>query len=185
MYYKVNGGFSCDRQSKYDYTASTVSYIGELYKNQDVTIVFKEFDSEGNLVEFDSPDSSKTSRSDLVMYFNDICYVIELKERWKQYHSNYYGKDEDNEGWMLNIEKYKELKNADGIPLYINLYPDNVIRIWNLNKIDDYQTITKNIHKTTVLNSDIKRQDRYQVWNRDSIEIPRIKGNPSNGIWKS
>ena len=183
--FKVKGGFSCDRQSKYDYTASTVNYFSKMYSNKDVTLVFKEFDDNGNMVEFDSPDASKTSRTDLIMFFNDYCYVIELKERWGKYTSDYYGKDEDNEGWMLNIDKVDELKKVNAIPLYVNLYPDGVIRQWNLNKIKEYQTITKDIHKTTVKESEIKRQDRYEVWNRDSKTFKRVKGSPSNGIWIS
>ena len=183
--YKVKGGFSCDRQSKYDYTASTVNYIQNAYSGQDITLIFKEFDNEGNMVDFDSADSSRTSRTDLIMYFNDYCYVIELKERWGKYISDYYGKDGDNEGWMLNIDKVDELKKINAIPLYVNLYPDGVIRQWNLNKIKEYTTITKNIHKTTVIESEVKKQDRYEVWNKDSKVFKRIKGKPSNGVWFS
>ena len=131
--YKVKDGFSCDRQSKYDFTASTVNYIAEKYNN--AVIVFKEFDKNGLLVDFDSPDSHQQSRTDLVMFINDYCYVVELKERWGKYTSNFYGKDEDEEGWMLNKDKVTELKRLSAIPLYVNLYPDGVVRIWNLDKI--------------------------------------------------
>lgn len=180
--FKVKDGFSCDRQSKYDFTASTVSYIDKMYNN--VSVVFKEFDKNGLLVEFDSPASHQQSRTDLVMYINDYCYVVELKERWGKYTSNFYGKDEDEEGWMLNIDKVTELKRLAAIPLYVNLYPDNKVRIWNLNNIENYNTITKPIHKTTVIESEIKQQDRYEVWNKDSKIFDRVKGNKSNGVWR-
>ena len=176
--YKIKDGFKCDRQSKYDFTASTVNYLESIYPNKEITLVFKELDEDGNLVNFGSKNVSKTSSTDLVMFFNDIKYVIELKERWGKYHSTYYN------DWMLNIDKVEALTESDGIPLYVNLYPDEKVRIWNLNKITDFQTITKDIHKTTVVESEIKRQDRYVVWNKNSKLIKRIKGKKSNGIYK-
>lgn len=185
MGYKVNGGFSCDRQSKYDFTASTVSFLSGWVGDKKANVVFKEYNADGEEIEFDSYDSYDKSRTDLVMYFNDTKYVIELKERWGKYCSSFYGKDSDAEGWMLNIDKVAELNKIDGIPLYVNLYPDGYVRLWNLNKISDFHTITKNIHKTTVMDSEVKKQDRYEVWNKDSIKIQRIVGKKSNGIWQS
>lgn len=181
--YKVNGGFSCDRQSKYDFTASTVSYLSSKYEDKEIELKFKELDENGVEVDFDNCNSYDKSRVDLIMYFNGKKYVIELKERWGKYTSSFYGKEDDVEGWMLNIDKVQELNKLDGTPLYVNLYMDGKIRIWNLNKIDDYQTITKFIHKTTVLDSEIKKQDRFQVWNKDSILLDRITGEPSKGVW--
>lgn len=186
MEYKVKGGFSCDKQSKYDFTASTVSFLSQWAGDKKIEIVFKEQDKDGCLVPFDSVDSYDKSRTDLIMYFNGYPYVIELKERWGKYTSDFYGKEGDNEGWMLNIDKVTELEKVNNaIPLYVNLYPDGVVRIWNLNKISDYQTIIKNIHKTTVLESEAKLQERYELWNKDSTTIPRLKGEPSNGVWTS
>lgn len=184
--YKVKDGFNCDRQSKYDFTASTVNYISELYHGKDITIVFKEIDGDGNLVEFDSVDSSSTSRTDLIMFFNDIGYNIELKERWGKYHSNYYGKEGDKEGWFVNIEKYDVLmKDKKYIPIFANLYPDGVVRLWNLNKIHGFNTLTKNIAKINVIESEIIPQQRYDVYNKDGKVFKRVKGYPSNGIWVS
>lgn len=179
--------FQCDRQSKYDFTTSVVNYIYNYLGKNDVTISFKEYDNEGNLVDFDSEYVDDKCRTDLVMFYitstKDVRYEIELKERWKHYTSSYYGKEGDKEGWMLNIDKVEELNKKEGIPLYVNLYPDNKIRIWNLNKTTDYQTITKPIHKTTVLPSEVKLQDRYEVWNKDSILIDRVKGYKTNGFF--
>lgn len=187
--FNYKNAFQCDRQSKYDFSVSMSNYL--FNEKGDVTVVFKEYDKQGNLVDFDSNDVDDKSRTDLVMFYStptstdDIRYNIELKERWGKYTSDYYGKDDDNEGWMLNIDKVNELKKLDGIPLYINLYPDNKIRVWNLDKISDFNTITKNIHKTTVIPSDVKQQDRYEVWNRDSILIDRVKGYKNNGFFTS
>jgi hypothetical protein len=186
MDYKVNGGFSCDRQSKYDFTASTVTFLNKwVGDNKKASVIFKEYDKNGNEIPFDDINSNDKSRTDLIMYINGYRYVIELKERWGKYTSNFYGKDDDKEGWMLNIEKVTELNKIDAIPLYVNLYPDGYVRIWNLNKISDFKTITKNIHKTTVMDSEIKKQDRYEVWNKDSLLIPRTIGEKSNGVWVS
>ena len=184
--FKVKDGYNCDRQSKYDFTASTVSYLCAAYGDKVKSIIFKEFDENNNLVEFDSKYSSTTSRSDLVMYYNGKPYIIELKERWGKYHSNFYGKEDDEEGWMLNIPKKEELLGQNwAIPLYVNLYPDGVVRLWNLNKINKYNTINHNIANSTVEDKGRRDQDRYEVWNKDSKVIQRIKGQPSNGIWKS
>lgn len=181
--YRVKGGFNCDRPSKYSFTASTVNYLSSTVKDKDITVVFKEFDDNGNLVEFDSPDASTTSRSDLVMFYNDVPYIVELKERWGRYTSTAYG-EEGSEGWMLNVDKQIELTKQNwAIPLYVNLFPDGVIRAWNLNRIGDYTTVTKGIHKTTVMESERITQTRYEVWNKDSKTYKRIEGEPSNGIW--
>lgn len=188
MKYKVKGGFSCDRQSKYDYTASTVNYIKNKMTGRTVVVIFKEIDKDGNEVEFDSVYSDEQSRNDLIMYYNGTRYVIELKERLNpKYHSEYYGKEGDKEGWMLNIEKYHYLKNyKNAIPLYGNLFLDGWVRIWNLDKIDNnFNIITKPINKYTVKDSEIINQDRYEVWNKDAITIKRVKGEKSNGIWAS
>lgn len=186
MEYKVKDGFSCDRQSKYDFTASTVSYISEQYPDKHITIVFKELDKDGNLVDFDSDDVSNTARTDLIMFFNDIGYNIELKERWGKYHSNYYGKEGDKEGWFVNIEKYNVLMaNKNYIPIFANLFPDGVVRLWNLNKVNNLHTLTKNIAKTNVVESDVIPQQRYDVYNKDGKVFKRIKGEKSNGIWMS
>ena len=184
--FKVNGGFECDKQSKYDFTASTINYLQEKYYDKDMTVVFKELDKYGNIVEFNSPYANPQSRTDLIMFFNGVAYSIELKERWGRYTSNYYGEEGCKEGWMLNIDKEEELKkNKNYIPLYVNLYPDNVVRTWNLNNIKHYSTITKDICKTTVVESEKKTQNRYELWNKDGKSFKRIIGKPSNGIWYS
>ena len=181
--HKIEEGFKCDRQSKYDYTASTITYLSTAMGSKLESVEFYEYDKNGNMVEFDSENVDSQSRTDLAFFVNGKRVNTELKERWGKYHSNYYGKDNDKEGWMLNIDKFEQLISKEGIPLYVNLFEDGYIRFWNLSKIPEFTTITKNIAKTTVIESEKKIQDRYQVWNRDSKLIPRIKGYPSNGIW--
>lgn len=184
--FKIKEGFNCDKQSKYDFTASTVNYVSEKYQNKNITIVFKELDDEGNLVEFDSADASSTARTDLIMFFNDVAYNIELKERKGKYHSEFYGKEGDKEGWFVNLEKYEVLmKDKKYIPIFSNLYPDGIVRTWNLNNIIFNRTLTKNIAKTTVIESEVIAQKRYDVYNKDSKCFRRVKGKPSNGVWTS
>ncbi|MEE1226331.1 MAG: hypothetical protein UHM08_04410 [Bacteroidales bacterium] len=182
--YLVEGGYECDRQSKYDFTASTVNYLCEVYGEKVKSIIFKEFDVHGNQVEFDSIYSDSESRSDLVMYYNNIPYLIELKERWGGYHSNWCGKEGDEEGWFLNIPKKEQLLNQNwAIPLYVNLYPDNVVRLWNLRQINDYPEHNHTIGIKTVEDKGRKMQKRNGLWNKDSKVIQRIKGQPSNGVF--
>lgn len=176
--------FKCDRQSKLDYTASTIYYLMLKMGDKLKSVEFYEYDKEGNLVEFDSPLAYEQSRTDLACFINGKRVNSELKERWQPYNHQSYGKDEDKEGWMLNIDKVDELKKIDGIPLYANLFEDGWVRVWNLNKVPQPTTITKNIAKTTVIKSKKIKQDRYQLWNRDSIIFQRIKGYHSNGKWE-
>lgn len=180
--YKIKDGFKCDRQSKYDFTASTVNYLESIYPNKEITLVFKELDEDGNLVDFDSDNVSTTSKTDLVMFFNDVKYVIELKERWGKYTSDYYGED-SKKGWILETNKKNELLNKQGIPLYVNLYTNDKIRFWNLNKVDLTNTIKKITPKYTVEESGEIEKEVFELWNIDSTLIERKKGVPSNGIW--
>ena len=183
----VKDGFKCDRQSKYDFTATTVNYLSKI--NKPLKVIFKEFDKKGNIVDFDSPDSYEQSPIDLKMYMEidgkNIEYNVELKERWNKYNSNYYGKENDSEGWVLNIDKVQAFNKLNGIPLYVNLYPDKIVRIWNLDKINSFNTITKYIADQTVKKSKKSDKDRYEVWNKDSKVLIRYKGNKSNGIWNN
>lgn len=176
--------FTGDRQSKYDFTASTVNYISSISNGEDVTVVFKEFDKDGNLVEFDSENSSITSRMDLVMFYNDVPYLVELKERKGRYTSDSYGV-EGKEGWFVNVEKQAEFaKNQWAIPLFVNLFPDGKVIVWNLNRIKEFPSIVKGICKYNDIPSDRYLQKRVQVWNKDGVMFERVKGKPSNGIFK-
>lgn len=183
----IKDGFKCDRQSKYDFTATTVNHLSKI--NKPIKVIFKEFDKKGNIVDFDSPDSYEQSPIDLKMYMEidgkNIEYNVELKERWNKYNSNYYGKENDSEGWVLNIDKVQAFNKLNGIPLYVNLYPDKIVRIWNLDKINSFNTITKYIADQTVKKSKKSDKDRYEVWNKDSKVLMRYKGNKSNGIWNN
>lgn len=169
--------FECDIQSKYDFSASTVTYLSNKFPNADVR--FYGVDSNGNMVDWDS--ASVTSHLDIYMLINNVRYACELKERWGKYHSTYYG-EPDNEGWIYNIEKDNFLKQAaenGDIPLYVNLYPDDKIRIWNINKITDADLgrVEKYIHKYTVKDSPRLLQKRYTLMNDTGIIIDRIRAD--------
>lgn len=187
----MDSRFECDRQSKYDFVASVTNYFDDKYGDSDVSCRFYEYSTDKtSLVEFDSEDSDSTSRTDLCMEFTSgvvsTFYNIELKERLGKYADDYYG-EEGKEGWFLNIEKESVLRHCDKIPIYVNLYPNGKIRIWNLNKVkrEDYGKETKPIHKYTVKESEILMQDRYTLMNKQGITIPRIKGEKSDGKWRS
>lgn len=60
-------------------------------------------------------------------------YVVEIKER------NYMIANPNNKesNWMLETDKLKELKlRYTHKPLYFNIFQNNKVAIWNLNKFD-------------------------------------------------
>lgn len=189
MYGNYYGNFNCDRQSKFDYTASTINFLLIAMGSKLKTVEFYEYDKDGNLVEFNSDKVDDKSRTDIVIIINKSSRVnAELKERWQpKYNHLTYGKEGDKEGWMLNIDKAEELLKKEGLPLYVNLFQDGWIRSWDLSKIPDFKdtTMTKNIAKTTVIKSEKISQSRYQVWNKDCKLYERIKGYPSDGKWRN
>lgn len=181
--------FECDRQAKYDFTASTVSYIAEKYSGQTVSVEFYEFNSKNQFIEFDSKSAYDKSRLDIGMKFTKSgiphYYVFELKERWGEYVSYKYG-EEDKEGWMYNQPKDSVLKKAKGygmIPCYVNLYPDEVVRCWNIGKIKEFGHITKTYNKYNVVESEVMKQDRLTLMNDQGVAFKRIRGEKSDGRW--
>lgn len=63
----------------------------------------------------------------------EIAYVGEIKER------KYPLSNPDNKVtyWMMEIDKLEELKkNKEHRPLYINFFTNNMILVWDLNKLD-------------------------------------------------
>lgn len=181
--------FSCDRQAKYDFTASTVAYFDSLYTSY--SLEFYEFDKDNHFIEFDSACSSEHSRLDLGMKLSiagkdDVYYVFELKERWGKYVSTLYG-EEGQEGWMYNQPKDEVLRKASEsgcIPIYVNLYPDGVVRIWNLNKVTEVGHITKTYNKYNVVASPMMVQERLTLMNKQGVSFQRIIGEKSDGRWR-
>lgn len=177
------GNFTIDRESKNDYTASTVAYLNENYPN--ITgITFYEPDEDGDLVPYGDWRASTTAHIDIVADLSwdggNVTYSAEIKERWGNYTSDFYGKDGQNKGWVYNIEKDGWLEkecSLGRIPIYVNLYPDGVIRVWNINKIDKSHHTTLPIKKIhTDPDSPRVEQERIELWNRDGKTYKRIKG---------
>lgn len=117
------GNFECDKPSKRQFE----SLLKDIFNN----------------IKIDTPKNPK-SRLDIfaTAYTNDDrvlkTYAFELKERRDKYVSDYYGKDGDREGWIYERDKDNELfaayENSGYTPIYVNLYPDGVIRIWDMSK---------------------------------------------------
>lgn len=174
--------FDCDRQAKCDYTASTYDYFRSYYP-QFTAITFFEADEEGNLIPFGDKRAYQQAHIDVYTLLESertaYTYSTEIKERWGRYVSDFYG-EEGKEGWVYNIEKddWLEKENDKGrIPLFANLYPDDKITIWNINKVDKSQHIHKAIKKVNIdPDSPRKVQERIQLWNKDGKTIRRIKG---------
>ena len=64
-------------------------------------------------------------------------YAFELKERQYPYLSDRYGCEGQDDGWVLEDWKIKNFKDAEAAgyqAVYVNFYPDDIIRIWNLSK---------------------------------------------------
>lgn len=180
----VNDKFERDYESKLDFIQSTTEYFNSEYPQY--YCLWYGSDNDGNKIDFHS--SSTTSHLDF--YFDLVDkdnvvranYAVELKERDEPYTSTYYGCD-GQEGWLYNIEKNEWLQKAAAngyTPLYANVYPDNVVRVWNINKIntDTLPVVEKRIAKYTVIPSEKKLQKRYTLSNAQAVaEYKRVKGD--------
>lgn len=141
--------YNCDRKAKNDFTASTVQYLRTIGYMKPPK--FMEEDDNRNLVEYGSSAASMTAGVDIYMFYGGSKYVIELKERYKYDHDDYWIM---NDGTFYNIEKDNKLKERqeDGyIPLFADIYRDNIIRVWNMSGID-----LKNLPRTKKM---IKRKE--------------------------
>jgi len=142
--------WNCDRKAKQDFTASTTNYWRE--KGAEGELLFWESTSAATLVPFGDDRAYPQSRFDVYMsYEGRIWYAVELKERKRP--SDY--KKTVEEGAFMNSEKkalIQPLKDRGYIPIWCELYPDGVIRIWNLGKIDTdtLQTTAYQIKKINI-----------------------------------
>lgn len=191
MDYIVEGGFTCDKQSKDDFIASTTAYWSEQAPQYTLSWYGADvYEGEINLTELGK--ESDQSRLDLAMVASNdnysITYVFELKERWNQYTSTYYGNEPEegctptyhNEGWVYNMEKDSVLSLASTqgfVPIYVNLYPDGVIRVWNINKINKTEMgyVEKDIKRRNVeVDSPKVKQGRYTLMNKQGKTYKRV-----------
>jgi hypothetical protein len=180
--------FECDKESKEQFINSTNAYWAQQAPQFELKWygVNTTLSEDNEIVDYTLTDLGKedsTSRLDLAMVasFNgvDIPYIFELKERSWRYPSDRYG-NEGQEGWMYNMEKDSVLrlaKEKNFIPIYVNLYPDNLIRVWNIGKISktELPVIEKPIKKQTVIEDSPRvEQKRYTLANNQGITYTRL-----------
>ena len=168
--------FSCDRQAKNDFTASTDAYDKE--EAYPGTFQFFEMDDNGNLVPFGSSAVSITSHYDIwgnyITSAGTQKYVFELKER--HHLSTRYTTA------FINEEKWPEFLpyiEKGWKAIWVELYTDDTIRVWDLTKVDFTQLpLSKRwIKKTTVdPNSPKVLQLRREIPMEWGKIIRRIKG---------
>ena len=145
-----NLNWDCDRKAKCDFTASTVNYWRE--RGAEGQLRFWEATSAATLVPFGDNRAYPQSRFDVYFSYDDrIWYAVEIKERTRP--SDYERTIE--EGAFMNKEKkdlIQPLKDKGYIPIWCELYPDGVIRVWNLKKIDvdSLPTTTASIKRITI-----------------------------------
>lgn len=179
--------FNCDRPSKDVFTATTYHLITANTKYSAYTsVTYYERDEAGNFVPYGQGKENEQDHIDIFLILkskdNILKIAIELKERWGKYVSDYYGKEGDKEGWVLNIPKnywLMEMAKDGWIPWYSNIYPDGMLRIWNLkNIILTEDTLTELPIKKVNIDPDSPRimQTRQQLWNRQGKTYKTIKG---------
>ena len=162
-------GFDCDKQAKYDFTASTFNYW-----NCNTGVTFWEVDKTGHLVPFGDENASKTSKADVVIIYDDkIVYIVELKER--DCTSTRYA----SEGAFINPEKLEFMKKQQAkgyVPLWGELYTDGIIRLWNLNTmdLDSLTCTTKAIKRYDIYEGERIMQKRYLLPTAAAVEYERI-----------
>ena len=172
--------YTCDRPSKDTFTSTTYNYWTSTFPESEIT--YWEKTSTGDLVPYGSVEADEQAREDIYVYFrksprNSLkLLVFELKERWGIYISTYYGKEGDEEGWILEEKKYDDLlkvAEASGASIYyVNIYPDDIIQIWNLLKHPPMGKITKTTNRYTVEPERGKvTRDRLEVWNKDALRL--------------
>lgn len=178
MTFRIDGGFSSDAKSKREFIASTEAYLNSVAPSWILSWYGE--DNKGNMVKVE--DSSETSHLDLYLFASKggktKRYAIELKERIR-YNSDRYG-EEGDEGWIYNYEKDRWLRDAAErgfIPLYANVYPDGICRVWNILKVRETQKLEKPIHRYTVKDSEVRMQKRLGLMNNDAITYRRIWEN--------
>lgn len=152
------GNFECDRQSKRQF----VRLLKDLFKNIEIDVPC---DPQSHIDIF---ATALTSSGKVIK-----TYAFELKERWGRYVSDLYGKDNDSEGWIYERGKDNSLFNAYELsgytPMYVNLYPDSVIRIWDMSKYpEEYiESGEKTYHRHTVDNEGgTYKEKKYTLMNR-------------------
>lgn len=164
--------FDCDRKAKCDFTASTTNYLQNNGYVSSTT--WYELDKYNRLVEFGSPSASTTARQDIYLKYGNKWFAIEIKERNLR-------SDKDfliEEGSFMNKEKVESIMATGLIPIWAELYDDDIIRVWNLSKIDisSLSSTTKMIKGINIdPNSKKRMQKRLLLPYSQSKEYRRIR----------
>lgn len=178
-------GFACDRQAKADVTASTLNFFVKRFGIPQKNIKFYEYDCYGIPVPFGDPRGDIHSRSDILMVISfwgyELKFPIEIKERSFDHMCHFT--TAVTEGAILEVNKKEEaerIMKEVGFPyLWIELYTDGKLRLWNLAKInlDSLPLTPKTKNRYTVYDSDKVTQDVYLLPADKSIIIDRIEGS--------
>lgn len=178
-------GFEIDWQSKCDFTASTYAISSTM--NNFSSIDYYETNADSELVPFGSDSAFTQSRTDITIvyrtdYGGEAVIYNELKERSEKYPHNSYYVTASTEGEIMEPDKVKHfrplLKEGKQVRWCV-LYPDNKIRIWNLNKLDIDTLPRKPIRKhryTVIPDSPYVVENEYLLPASESIIIDRING---------
>lgn len=131
MYITEEQWKASDAQAKADFTASTVAYA--ISHGHTEEFKFYEEDNYHNLVPFGDPRASVHSRLDVYFKYGLTDYAAELKDRLKYSSTRFLAA-------YMNEEKIQPILDKIGegyIVLWVELYNDGKVRIWNLNYIQN------------------------------------------------
>lgn len=115
-------GFRCDESTKAEFS----SFIKAVFSACTCLVIDTPMDEQSPM------DLYLTAKTDYSAY----TYAFELKERDGRYPSDRYG-IAGKGGWIVEDHKIQNFKEAEAQgynACYVNFYPDNVIRIWNISK---------------------------------------------------
>lgn len=166
-------GFSCDESTK----AEMAAFIKAVLTGCTCLVIDNPQDEQSPM---DLYLTAHTSHS-------AYTYAFELKERQYPYLSDKYG-GKGQEGWVLEDVKISNFKKAvsNGYAVcYVNLYPDNVIRIWNLCKAPegalDYRGGEKEYKAHTVDDEGGKyKKSKVEIFNDWAKDYRRDTYEPIN-----
>lgn len=139
-----------------------------------VSVISELFASKGKEIKFDIP-SNPESLIDIFATAGTRTYAFELKGRRGRYVSDYYG-CEGCEGWVLEDKKFNELMDAFNLsgytPYYVNVYPDGVIRMWDVRNVRNDRGKSKVWTRYTDAPSDERyEKSKIELFNKDGKEF--------------
>lgn len=115
-------GFECDESTKAEFS----SFLKAVFSAATCLVIETPEDPQSPM------DMYLTARTQHSAY----TYAFELKERDWRFPSDKYGRKGQNEGWVLEdrkIKNFEEARSRGYKCVYVNFYPDGVLRLWNLD----------------------------------------------------